>query len=122
MQTVQFLCDSELSLIYGHECRRYGILDVVEVSRTGLVSVGKGENIDLVDEESAFLDKDDATERFANNKFYENRFPREMIMECYSYATILLPAKEPYFLTIENTSRKIIFPARHRSEERENEK
>ncbi|GFY33398.1 hypothetical protein TNCV_1898501 [Trichonephila clavipes] len=38
------------------------VFDLVVVSRTGRVLAGKGENIDTVDEESALLDKYDATE------------------------------------------------------------
>ncbi|PRD18318.1 UNVERIFIED_CONTAM: hypothetical protein NCL1_61050 [Trichonephila clavipes] len=38
------------------------VLDVVEISRTGLISADKSENIDPVDEESALLDKDDGAE------------------------------------------------------------
>ncbi|GFT34039.1 hypothetical protein TNCV_4384871 [Trichonephila clavipes] len=38
------------------------VSNVVEVSRTGLVSAGKGENNGPVVEESALLDEDDATE------------------------------------------------------------
>ncbi|GFS72326.1 hypothetical protein TNCV_1827311 [Trichonephila clavipes] len=37
------------------------VLDVVEVSKTGLVSANKGENIDPVDKEGALLDKNDET-------------------------------------------------------------
>ncbi|GFV16571.1 hypothetical protein TNCV_4417601 [Trichonephila clavipes] len=44
------------------------VLDVVEVSKTGLVSAGKGENIDPVDEDSALLDKDDGTESFESEE------------------------------------------------------
>ncbi|GFU38165.1 hypothetical protein TNCV_4328571 [Trichonephila clavipes] len=59
------------------------VLDVVEISRTGLISADKSENIDPVDEESALLDKDDGAETAL----------RGMSNECSSRARQLTAAR-----------------------------